>query len=119
MILSHMQIEEIAAAVTKDYNGHCNSCHYLEKMLNAYRPEWLYGSIRLDISYQRELMPEETYALRYHVEENTVQYQLQNAAALSSCIASQYSSPMSYIFSCVETSKTQWDACAPRNSMQY
>lgn len=71
-----------------DYNGHCNSCHYLEKMLNAYRPEWLYGPIRLDISYQRELMPEESYSLRYHVEENAIQYQLQNAAALSSCIAS-------------------------------
>lgn len=70
-----------------DYNGHCNSCHYLEKMLNVYRPEWLYEPLRLDISYQRELMPDAAYTLRHHVEEAQVQYQLVNASGESSCLA--------------------------------
>lgn len=70
-----------------DYNGHCNSCHYLEKMLNAYRPEWLYGPLRLDITYQRELLPDADYTLRFHVEEAQVQYQLVNDANESSCLA--------------------------------
>lgn len=38
-----------------DHNGHCNSCKYLEFMLNCFDPEYLTGAIRLDLRYAKEV----------------------------------------------------------------
>lgn len=70
-----------------DHNGHCNSCKYLESMLNAYRPDWAGKRVRLDINYQREVKmgkPLDTY---YLVQPDGVQYIQKNEAGENACSA--------------------------------
>ena len=70
-----------------DYNGHCNSCKYLEAMIDAYLPDCTNKSIRLDIHYQKEAMLGEEIQTLYLVTEEGVQYQQKNAAGETSCSA--------------------------------
>lgn len=70
-----------------DYNRHCNSCKYLENMLNAYRPDWAGKRVRLDINYQREVKmgkPLDTY---YLVQPDGVQYVQKNETGENACSA--------------------------------
>lgn len=64
-----------------DYNGHCNSCKYLEHMLNTHRPRFLNYStpFRLTIQYSREIMEGDTYSIKYSDTGDTCQWQLLNA----------------------------------------
>ena len=39
-----------------DYNGHCNSCRYLQAMTDAYLPDYTGKKVRLDINYSKEAM---------------------------------------------------------------
>jgi acyl-ACP thioesterase len=57
-----------------DYNRHCNSCKYLEWMMNASQID---GSrpFRLDINYQKELYQGEKMFTRFLKNEQGVQYQ--------------------------------------------
>lgn len=70
-----------------DYNGHCNSCKYLEAMLNAYMPDYQGKRLRLDINYQKEAMLGEELQTAYLITEDGVQYQLRNENGETSCSA--------------------------------
>lgn len=70
-----------------DYNGHCNSCRYLQAMTDAYLPDYYGKKIRLDINYSKEAMLGETLQTYYLVSEDGVQYQQKNDAGETSCSA--------------------------------
>lgn len=70
-----------------DYNGHCNSCRYLQAMLDAYLPDYYGKHVRLDISYSKEAMLGETMHIHYLVADDGVQYQMKNEAGETSCSA--------------------------------
>lgn len=68
-----------------DYNGHCNSCRYLQAMTDAYLPDYYGKKVRLDINYSKEAMLGETLQTYYLVSEDGVQYQQKNDAGETSC----------------------------------
>ena len=70
-----------------DYNGHCNSCRYLQAMTDAYLPDYYSKKIRLDINYSKEVMLGETLQTYYLITEDGVQYQQKNEAGETSCSA--------------------------------
>ncbi|MBQ7532001.1 MAG: hypothetical protein IJT12_09900 [Paludibacteraceae bacterium] len=90
-----------------DYNRHCNSCKYLQAMLDTYQPlaltSWQLGQPqdpamlqsasgvqqlwRLDIHYSREVYLGEQTTIAWQDEESVIRYQLLNAEGLTSCSA--------------------------------
>ena len=70
-----------------DYNGHCNSCRYLQAMTDAYLPDYYGKKVRLDINYQKEAMLGEELQTLYLVTEDGVQYQQKNSNGETSCSA--------------------------------
>ena len=70
-----------------DYNGHCNSCRYLQAMTDAYLPDYYGKKIRLDINYSKEAMLGEEMQIYYLVTGDGVQYQMKNKAGETSCSA--------------------------------
>ena len=70
-----------------DYNGHCNSCRYLQAMTDAYLPDYYGKKVRLDINYQKEAMLGEELQTFYLVTPDGVQYQQKNSAGETSCSA--------------------------------
>lgn len=70
-----------------DYNGHCNSCRYLQAMTDAYLPDYYGKTVRLDINYQKEAMPGEILETLYLVSPEGVQYQQKNGHGETSCSA--------------------------------
>lgn len=70
-----------------DYNGHCNSCRYLQAMTDTYLPDYYGKKVRLDINYSKEAMLGETLQTNYLVTEDGVQYQQKNEAGETSCSA--------------------------------
>jgi Acyl-ACP thioesterase len=70
-----------------DYNGHCNSCRYLQAMTDAYLPNYYGKTVRLDINYSKEAMPGEELMINYLVGADGVQYQLKNEQGETSCSA--------------------------------
>ena len=70
-----------------DYNGHCNSCRYLQAMTDAYLPDYYGKKVRLDINYQKEAMLGEELQTLYLVTEDGVQYQQKNTHGVTSCSA--------------------------------
>ena len=70
-----------------DYNGHCNSCRYLQAMTDAYLPDYYGKKVRLDINYSKEAMLGETLMTHYLVTEDGVQYQQKNENGETSCSA--------------------------------
>lgn len=89
-----------------DYNRHCNSCKYLQAMLDTYLPTslvgWLvgqpkgYGSRsaslnnqmwRLDIHYSREVCAGEQTTIAWQDEGQAVRYQMLNSEGMTSCAA--------------------------------
>ena len=70
-----------------DYNGHCNSCRYLQAMTDAYLPDYYGKTLRLDINYSKEAMLGEQMQIYYLLSEDGVQYQMKNSAGETSCSA--------------------------------
>ncbi len=70
-----------------DYNGHCNSCRYLQAMTDAYLPDYYGKTVRLDINYSKEAMLGETLQTYYLLTEDGVQYQQKNENGETSCSA--------------------------------
>lgn len=70
-----------------DYNGHCNSCRYLQAMTDAYLPDYYGEQIRLDINYSKEAMFGEVLQTYYLITPDGVQYQMKNEANETSCSA--------------------------------
>lgn len=72
-----------------DYNHHCNSCKYLEMMIDSYRPDFLYEKvpIRLDINYSKEVyLDEQLTILSLSTLDNTT-YHIKNQNGQTSCTA--------------------------------
>lgn len=67
-----------------DYNGHCNSCHYLMKMLDIHRPD-LSGAIRLDLIYSKEVYADETIRVACKQQADGMQYQILTESGELSC----------------------------------
>ena len=70
-----------------DYNGHCNSCRYLQAMTDAYLPDCYGKPIRLDINYQKEAMLGDELTTHYLVTPDGVQYQQRNNSGETACSA--------------------------------
>lgn len=70
-----------------DYNGHCNSCRYLQAMTDAYLPDYYGKPVRLDINYSKEAMLGEELQTYFLVTEDGVQYQQKNSNGETSCSA--------------------------------
>ena len=70
-----------------DYNGHCNSCRYLQAMMDAYLPNYYGKKIRLDINYSKEVMLGDELQTYYLVAADGVQYQQKNQNGETSCSA--------------------------------
>ncbi|MBQ1858664.1 MAG: hypothetical protein II140_02285 [Paludibacteraceae bacterium] len=70
-----------------DYNKHCNSCKYLQAMIDAYLPDYYGKKVRIDINYSKEVMLGEELMTYYLVTEDGVQYQQKNSAGETSCSA--------------------------------
>lgn len=70
-----------------DYNGHCNSCRYLQTMMDAYLPNYYGKKIRLDINYSKEVMLGDELQTYYLVSADGVQYQQKNQNGETSCSA--------------------------------
>lgn len=70
-----------------DYNNHCNSCKYLERMIDAYRPDWYDKRVRLDIQYQHEQRLGGVLDTYYLVTPDGVQYQQKDESGTICCSA--------------------------------
>ncbi|MBQ7191362.1 MAG: hypothetical protein IJS00_00615 [Paludibacteraceae bacterium] len=65
-----------------DYNGHCNSCRYLEMMLNTYLPAFLKEQrqanektpLQLELSYAKEVYLGDALHIAYEVNDNDICY---------------------------------------------
>lgn len=70
-----------------DYNCHCNSCKYLEWMLNTVKAFDNQKPFRLDINYVKELYQGDIMWTRFLKTENAVQYQQVDENGITCCNA--------------------------------
>lgn len=75
-----------------DYNGHCNSCKYLERMLDLQEPPADKFPLRIDLRYAKEVYKGDEVRVCffeadgvYHYDLYTAQGELSCSAALSYC----------------------------------
>lgn len=87
------ETDHIVTYSDMDYNGHCNSCKYIEAMLNIYYPEFIANRhkenknapLRIEITYSKELYLGEVLHLRYEVKDGEVCYHGQTSDGTTSC----------------------------------
>lgn len=73
-----------------DYNGHCNSCQYMMKMLDMKRPD-LTKALRMDLIYAHEVHYGDNIRIGYKDIEGGTQYQILTAEGeLSSACCIRY-----------------------------
>lgn len=70
-----------------DYNGHCNSCKYLEKMLDAHEVNVNNSPIRLVIKYVKEVHKGEPINISFSEDSQGIQYQIKNEKNQTCCAA--------------------------------
>lgn len=70
-----------------DYNGHCNSCKYLEFMLNTYPLEADAFPLLLEIKYAKEVYKGETVEILCQHDPKEAKYLLHNEKGELSCAA--------------------------------
>ena len=70
-----------------DYNSHCNSCKYLEWMVNAVQAFDNQKPFRLDINYVKELYQGDGMYTRFLKTENAVRYQQVDENGATCCSA--------------------------------
>ena len=70
-----------------DYNRHCNSCKYLEWMVNALMAFDNQKPFRLDINYVKELYQGDSMYTRFLKTDNAVQYQQVDENGTTCCNA--------------------------------
>ena len=77
-----------------DYNGHCNSCKYLEHMLDSSRPAFMDEDkpFRLSLQYSKEVMEGEQVSIEHAVgmtdtQQSYVQWQMKNSQGETSAMA--------------------------------
>ena len=70
-----------------DYNGHCNSCKYLEIMLNAKLPDIEDITFRVDINYSKEVYLNDSLFTHYIADPLSVQYVQKDVNGTTCCSA--------------------------------
>ncbi len=70
-----------------DYNRHCNSCKYLEIMLNAKLPDFGDKGFRIDLNYAKEVYWNDTVYTHYLADDNGVQYMQKDVNGTTCCSA--------------------------------
>ncbi len=71
-----------------DYNQHCNSCKYLEFMLNAHQPAFLGEPMIVDLKYAKELHKGDEICVNYKmVDEQTIRYEIRAKEDNSLCVS--------------------------------
>jgi len=70
-----------------DYNQHCNSCKYLERMLDAYLPKIENCPIRLDINYIKEVHILDQISTKFFTDSLGSHYQQVDENGKSVCTA--------------------------------
>lgn len=70
-----------------DYNRHCNSCQYLEIMLDARRLMTEGKKIRLDLNYVKEIGEGAEVEVAYVESENSIFYQMRDTEGKTSVFA--------------------------------
>jgi len=70
-----------------DYNQHCNSCKYLERMMDAYTYDVKNSCIRLDINYIKEVHKSDPITTRFLLLPQSVQYQQVDSLGHTLCSA--------------------------------
>ena len=72
-----------------DYNGHCNSCKYLEHLLNVHRPAFLSEQVpmRLIMQYSREIKEDDPYSIKYADTGDACLWQMLNESGETSITA--------------------------------
>ena len=80
-------VEHVIQYSDVDYNGHCNSCKYLENMLNARLPRFPLDAFRLDINYVKEVYFGDLLTTYYVEDEHTIQYVQKDINSTTSCSA--------------------------------
>ena len=68
-----------------DYNRHCNSCKYLEWMVNAVQAFDNQKPFRLDINYVKELYQGDCMYTRFLKTSDAVQYQQVDENGITCC----------------------------------
>lgn len=86
-VLMTEEVEHVIQYSDMDYNCHCNSCKYLEWMLNARRMQNNRKPFRLDINYVKELYLNDLMVTKVVEKEGSVQYQQVDANGISCCNA--------------------------------
>lgn len=70
-----------------DYNRHCNSCQYLEIMLDAARLNVEGKKLRIDLSYVKEIGEGAEVEVAYQQGENSMFYQMRDAEGKTNAFA--------------------------------
>jgi len=70
-----------------DYNQHCNSCKYLERMMDACLPKMDNSGIRLDINYIKEAHISEQISTKFFTDAQGTHYQQVDQNGKSVCSA--------------------------------
>ncbi len=71
-----------------DYNGHCNSCKYLEFMLNAHQPAFLGEPLIVDMKYAKEVYQGEAIRVLYkQVDPQNIRYEIRTTADNTLCVS--------------------------------
>lgn len=84
-----IEVKRTIAYSDLDYNGHCNSCKYLEIFLDTY-PDFLQGlnRFRIDMVYTKEVRLGENTIVRFAKESDTsLRFQMNTEAGLDACNA--------------------------------
>lgn len=86
-VLSSGEVKHAIQYSDVDYNRHCNSCKYLEWMINASSSFDNQSPLRLDINYVKELYEGEDMFTRYVQSKCDTQYQQVDSNNHSCCTA--------------------------------
>lgn len=86
-VIQTSEVKHTIQYADMDYNCHCNSCKYLEWMLNAHRMQHNDKPFRLDINYVKELYLGDKMTTKLVVKKNRVQYQQVDTNGTTCCNA--------------------------------
>ncbi len=71
-----------------DYNGHCNSCKYVEFMLNAHQPSFLGQPMIVDLKYAKEVHQGDSIQVLYkQVDAQTIRYEIRIVQNNELCVS--------------------------------
>lgn len=70
-----------------DYNRHCNSCQYLEIMLDAHRLDISHSAVRLDLNYVKEVGEGQSVEVAYLTDGQSIRYQMHDAEGKTNAFA--------------------------------